>query len=165
MPRNLFSQTYQVYILPDKGNNDGLNIGIITRIDPIDIWRDGMKPTKGKGTGYIGPGAKGKVTEPKKRRLSDTPDAKKPAEDKPEPKPDAKAAETPPEAKTGADTKTKPEAKGVPSTNPKPKHVAASFNLHLDRPVAIIATQFMDRTEKNEKERITQAEELAKFAT
>ena len=43
------------------------------------------------------------------------------------------------------------------------KHIAASFNLHLDKPVAVVGAQFADFAENNEKVRRAQAEDLAKF--
>lgn len=55
------------------------------------------------------------------------------------------------------ETESKPIPKGMF------KHIAASFNLHLDKPLAIVGAQFADFAENNEKVRRAQAKDLAKF--
>lgn len=42
-------------------------------------------------------------------------------------------------------------------------HIAASFNLHLDKPVAIIGARFADFAENNANQRMAEAKDLAKF--
>lgn len=42
-------------------------------------------------------------------------------------------------------------------------HIAASFNLHLDKPVAIIGARLADFAENNAHQRMEQARDLAKF--
>merc|ERR1719461_1629439 len=51
MNRNHLSQTYQEYLLPTP-NANGEHIGIITRIDPIDIWNVNSVPKQLKPKKY-----------------------------------------------------------------------------------------------------------------
>ena len=103
-----------------------------------------------------------------KKKVKTQPNAYKPIKDKPKEKENEqlhglKAPPKPMEDDEHKDRKRITEDEHLPNPLGNFKHIAASFNVHLDKPVLVIGAQFADFAENNEKLRREQAKDLAKF--
>merc|ERR1712228_599423 len=186
MNRNHISQTYQEYLLPTPKAN-GEHIGIITRIDPIDIWNVNSVPKQLKPKKYTMDKLKNeKITESElppppipisqrrrlmingratKKNIKKEEKAYKPISEKPESE-RVHGLEPPPKPLMDENENKRKriiEDEHMPNPLGNFKHIALSFNVHLDKPLLIIGAQFADFAENNEKLRREQAKDLAKF--